>query len=400
MIIFIGLLGKSLGENKKKNDISDSKGTNRKRKLDGDNYIIVHYKETASYSDGFKGSVSSRNGVIKEIEYNGNSYGPNEQITINEDNSIKISFSLSIATLESFFNSNGDWNAGKIISIDFSHFDSSEVTSMASIFRGCTQLEYINFSGWNTKKLEDLSNMFYQCSQLKSVDLSNFDTTLVTSLGFMFTGCSQLQSVDLSNFDTSLVTDMSYMFTGCSQLQSIDLSNFNTSLVTDMSYMFSVCSKLQSIDLSNFNTPLLQQCDSMFYGCSQLQSIILSNFKSSKITSMNEMFEGCISLKFLDISSCDSDMTSSISSMFNEVTSLEYLNIYNLETSSKLAEAIKSAFNTINNLAVCQKNDDIITNANAIYACGFQNYITVKYKESVQYINGFQISPRSNILFI
>ena len=138
----------------------------------------------------------------------------------------------------------------------------------------------------------------------------------------------------------------------------------------------------------------------MFYGCSQLQSIILSNFKSSKITSMNNMFEGCTSLKFLDISSCDSDMTSSISSMFNGVTSLEYINIYNTTLSSNLAVAIKNAFNSINNLVVCQKNDDIITNANAIYACGFQNYITVKYKESVQYINGFQISPRSNIEFI
>ena len=103
MIIFIGLLGKSLGENKKKNDISDSKGTNRKRKLDGDNYIIVHYKETVSYSNGFQGSIPSRNGVIKEIEYNGIIYGPNEQITINEDNSIKISFSRIMKTLDDFF---------------------------------------------------------------------------------------------------------------------------------------------------------------------------------------------------------------------------------------------------------------------------------------------------------
>ena len=122
---------------------------------------------------------------------------------------------------------------------------------------------------------------------------------------------------------------------------------------------------------------------------------------------MNNMFEGCTSLKFLDISSCDSDMTSSISSMFNGVTSLEYININNTVSSSKLAVAIKSAFNSKDNLVVCQKNS-IITYLNAIYACcnyissdcKFQNYITVKYKESVQYINGFQISPRSNIEFI
>jgi surface protein len=121
------------------------------------------------------------------------------------------------------------------------------------------------------------------------------------------------------------------------------------------------------------------------------------------------MFSGCNNLLFLDISSCDSDMTSSISSMFNSITSLEYINIYNTVSSSKLAGAITSAFNSKDNLVACQKNS-IITYTNAIYACcyynditsecEFQNYITVKYKESVQYINGFQISPRSDILFI
>ena len=164
MIIFIGLLGKSLGENKKKNGISNYKGTNRKRKLDGDSYKIVHYKETASYSNGFQGSIPSRYGVIKEIEYNGISYGPNEEITINEDNSIKISFSRIMITLDDFFSSGYGINTEKIISIDFSHFDSSEVTSMERMLSGCIQLEYINFSGCNTKKLADLQFMFYQCS--------------------------------------------------------------------------------------------------------------------------------------------------------------------------------------------------------------------------------------------
>jgi len=66
LIIFMGLLGNSLGEIKKKYDTSDSKGTNRKRKLQR-SYIKVQYKEVAQYPDGFYLELESRLDVLIEV---------------------------------------------------------------------------------------------------------------------------------------------------------------------------------------------------------------------------------------------------------------------------------------------------------------------------------------------
>lgn len=91
--------------------------------------------------------------------------------------------------------------------------------------------------------------MFRNCSGLTSLDFSGFDTSNVTTMYQMFYGCSGLTKLDLSNFDTSNVTTMYYMFYGCSNLAEMDLSNFNTGKVTNMSSMFSNCSKLKQITL-------------------------------------------------------------------------------------------------------------------------------------------------------
>ena len=75
----------------------------------------------------------------------------------------------------------------------------------------------------------------------------SFDTTNVTSMSSMFSNCSNLTSLNVSNFNTNKVTNMSNMFQRCSSLTSLDLSNWNTENVTNMNYMFQNCSKLSSI---------------------------------------------------------------------------------------------------------------------------------------------------------
>ena len=95
--------------------------------------------------------------------------------------------------------------------------------------------------------------MFYECSRLTSLDVSNFDTSQVTSMESMFSKCSRLTSLDVSNFDTSRVTDMRFMFEDCSSLISLDVSKFNTSQVTDMYGMFEDCIYLTTIYVSEYN---------------------------------------------------------------------------------------------------------------------------------------------------
>ena len=116
--------------------------------------------------------------------------------------------------------------------------------------------------------------MFEGCSKIIEINFSNFDSSQVTNMGRMFWGCSSLTSLDLSNFETSLVTDMSLMFCDCSSLTSLDLSSFNTSQVTSMYRMFEDCSKLISLDLSNFNTTQVTSMSNMFESCSSLAYLI------------------------------------------------------------------------------------------------------------------------------
>lgn len=66
--------------------------------------------------------------------------------------------------------------------------------------------------------------MFRDCSRLISVDLSGLDTSEVEDMTHMFLGCSELTTLDLTSFDTSMAKSMDYMFYDCSSLKSVSLS--------------------------------------------------------------------------------------------------------------------------------------------------------------------------------
>ena len=56
------------------------------------------------------------------------------------------------------------------------------------------------------------NNLFNGCNKIIEIDLSNFDSSNVINMENMFYGCSSLTSVNLSNFDTSQVNNMNLMF--------------------------------------------------------------------------------------------------------------------------------------------------------------------------------------------
>ena len=194
-------------------------------------------------------------------------------------------------------------------------FDTSNVTSMSSMFNGCRDLASLDVSGFDTSNVTSMSYMFNSCRVLASLDVSGFDTSNVTSMSFMFSDCRDLASLDVSGFDTSNVTDMSSMFNGCRDLTSLDVSKFDTSNVTSMSYMFSSCSGLTSLDVSGFDTSNVTDMRYMFYGCQVLASLDVSGFDTSKVTDMRYMFYQCHNLTTtLTIRNSN---TSSYDSMFN-----------------------------------------------------------------------------------
>ena len=185
--------------------------------------------------------------------------------------------------------------------VDFSSFNSKEITNMSGMFLFCSSLEKINFASINTEKVKNMADMFYGCSSLKNLNLFNFKTKNVKNMSNMFYGCNSLKNLDLSQFNNANVTDMSNMFYGCSSLEGLillsshgnEIKYFKTDKVTNMSFMFSKCKNLKSINLSKFKTDQVENMSYMFYKCEKLESINLSSFNVGKVKDMSNMFNGC-----------------------------------------------------------------------------------------------------------
>jgi surface protein len=62
------------------------------------------------------------------------------------------------------------------------------------------------------RPLTKSNNMFFCCSTLISLNFSNFDTSDITNMKKMFYNCISLQNLNLSNFNTTNVTDMKNLF--------------------------------------------------------------------------------------------------------------------------------------------------------------------------------------------
>ena len=175
------------------------------------------------------------------------------------------------------------YNCKNIINIDFSSFNSKNITNMLSMFEGCTNLTNIDLSSFNTKNVTNMNCLFLGCKNLLNVDLSSFNTDNINSLYCLFENCSNLTNIDLSSFNTKNVTNMAGMFAGCSKLEKINLSSFNVNKVTDMRLMFAKCFNLINIDLCSFDINNNTNVNHMFKDCSNLKEIKINNHSSEII---------------------------------------------------------------------------------------------------------------------
>ena len=220
-----------------------------------------------------------------------------------------------------------------IKTLDLRKFNTSKVVNMSFMFSGCSSLTDLNVSSFNTSQVITMGYMFNGCSSIPSLNLSNFNTSKVTNMEFMFYACRELANVNVSSFNTGEVTKMNYMFCGCKQLSSIDVSKFNTEKVTAMGGMFADCNNLTDLNVSSFNTSNAVYMGSLFSGCEKLTSINVSNFNTSKATTMEAMFWNCKNLASIDVSNFNTENVTDMSSLFQECRSLTSLNLSNFNTS-------------------------------------------------------------------
>ena len=125
-------------------------------------------------------------------------------------------------------------------------FASARPVSTYSWFNGLTSLgSIVNIENLNTSEVTTMARMFFGCSSLTSIKLSGFNTSNVESTSFMFSGCHELTSLDISSFDTSNVLYMNSMFNACNQLKTITVGElWTTANVEESGHMFSNCTSL------------------------------------------------------------------------------------------------------------------------------------------------------------
>ena len=214
-------------------------------------------------------------------------------------------------------------NMTMLRSADVSKLNTSNVTSMHSMFNDCKALTSLDLSSFDTTKVTIMYSMFRDCNALTSLDVSSFDTRSVTNMCDMFNGCGSLTSLDLLSFNTNKVTDMYSMFRDCNALTSLDLSSFDTRSVTHMGSMFYSCNALTSLDLSSFDTTKVIDMSGMFRDCKALTELSLSSFNTDKVKYMSNMFSNCGSLTSLDLSSFNTRNVTSMYAIFSSCKALQ-----------------------------------------------------------------------------
>ena len=120
-------------------------------------------------------------------------------------------------------------NATNLTTINnIENLNTSEATSIASLFKGCKSLEELDLTNFNTKNVTDMSDAFNGCEKITELDISSFDVSSVTNMDGMFANCQSLELIRQKDGADSWLSDTrttNGMFTGDNSLIGIGLDN-------------------------------------------------------------------------------------------------------------------------------------------------------------------------------
>ena len=248
----------------------------------------------------------------------------------------------------------------KLATLNFK-FDTENTTDMAGMFMGCDALSEINLSTFKTEKVTNMKSMFEHCINVKTIDINHFDTKNVTDMASMFRDCSNLSKIIVESLDISNVVNLEYIFSCCYNLMEFNLNIFkNCEKVANLGSMFYSCNNISSLDFSNFSTKSITNMGAMFYDCKKLANINLSGVNTENVTNMGAMFYNCSKLEKLDFSGFNTQNVTNMGAMFYDCYNLEKLDLSSFNTANvtnmasmfelceNLTEIILSSFDTSN----------------------------------------------------
>ena len=198
--------------------------------------------------------------------------------------------------------------------IDINQWGNQVWTSMASAFRGATNL--LGAEAGDSPDLTGVTDMDFMFAGATSYSatIASWDVSNVTSMRGVFQATSISQS--LSGWNTSNVTTMSEMFQGSLFDHIIDV--WNVSSVTDMSNMFNDATSFNSSNITAWNVSNVTDMSSMFDGATAFNQNI-GGWTVSNVADMSNMFNDATAFD-QDIGDWDVGRVTTMSNMFTGVT--------------------------------------------------------------------------------
>ena len=376
-------------------------------KSDSDNFIKIKFNKKVEYKSGFKIDKCPSRKYISYIIYQNLIFINNDSLIIDANKSLEIHFTKDITSLESFFNDELDTNSKYIISIDFSHFNSSLIKNIDNMFYKCTSLNSLDISNFDFGKINSTNNtksLLAGLVNIKNINISNvknynilkniilensnlktksdlticqneeiiknenatnvcpylyqkssnyiiiyYGTNVVYENGFIFNGVDANEyrkNIKFINVDNKTFYPSNYVEIKSGSKVEINLIPSIGSLAHffDSNYDINM-KKVSSIDFTNYNSSLITDINSLFKDCDSLESIIFSTFNSSLVNNMSEVFSGCSNLKEIDLSMLDTKFVIDMHNLFYGCSNLILIDLYNFKF-----DRIITSYNMFKNL--------------------------------------------------
>ena len=297
--------------------------------------IVNSYTVTGNETESWNADVDN-SGIIKcyitgtvltiagngsgKIACNPDSYGVFSEFTsLVNINGANILDTSGVTTFASAFS-----KCTNLESVDVSTWDTSSVTSMQAMFQVCVSLKSLNLSRWDVRKVKDFKNFIYGHSSYGNMaiasvgDLSGWQLLSATTTQSMFQKCPNLRELNVSNFGMGNVTTIYNMFYDCPALEALDVSRWDVSKVTSMRGTFYNCLSLTTLDVSNWDTSSCTELINTFCGCTGLTTLDVSDWDTSSCTELINTFYGCTGLTTLDVSNWDTSKVTTLSGFIKQ----------------------------------------------------------------------------------
>ena len=185
------------------------------------------------------------NSLPNEIYINNSPVPPSKKVDLIKEgeNTIILKWNSKLTSTYYMF-----YNCIYLLSIDVSHFDSSEISDAQSMFNECHGVKFINLTNFNPPYVGTLWHFALNCYALTSIDMTNYNIPSV-SYRKSFIGCKCLISLDLSNWKYSNILKIDEFIPESGNLILLDISNLDTTSVSDKGNEFTSCNKLKYLNL-------------------------------------------------------------------------------------------------------------------------------------------------------